>query len=522
MIDLHRRTVVDVLETAASEHPDRRAIIDRDGQVTYGALFDRSLRVAAGLRSLGVGAGDRVVLMLDNSIDHAVAWFACSCLNAIEVPVNTASMPPQLAYVIGHCEAKVAIVEFRYVERLGSIIEQPSQLRTLVVRGDRSSTLDLPVEVSDLDVVGLETLASSQPITPEHPKPWDPLGILYTSGTTSRPKGVVVTQAQTYGRMWPFGPGTARSDDTTLVVLPLYHVIGQCRGLYNTLIVGGTAVLEPRFSASRFWDTCRYHDVTYVPLVGVMARYLLQQPPRSDDTQHTVRHVALGTTIREVEAFRKRFAISEATVSYGLTEVGGLLVGIAEPEACGKLRPDFQALLVDEADMPVPDGCVGELVVRPTEPWTVMSGYYKMPQETIDVWRNLWMHTEDLMRRRRDGTFVFVGRRSQRIRVRGENVSPEEVEAQLSSHPEVRECAVVGVNTAADEQEILAAVVLDERDVPPDELVAFLADRLPRFALPRYVTYVDALPRTDSTHRVRRSEIAEVAMKNAWDLSLHS
>ncbi|HEX6444728.1 MAG TPA: AMP-binding protein [Streptosporangiales bacterium] len=516
VIDLAERTVVHVLEKGAREHPDRQAVVDRHGEVSYGELFDRSLRMAAGLRALGVRAGDAVVLMLDNNIDHTLVWFGCSCLNAAEVPLNTGFKPPQIAYVVGHCEAEVLVVEEHYLPLVRAVADELSTVKSVVVRGDPASARDLPFAVH-----GLGELAAAEPATPARVRPQDILGILYTSGTTGMPKGVLVTQAQTYGRMLPLGPGASLPGDRTLVVLPIYHVIGQCRGLYNALIAGGTAVLEPRFSASAFWDTCRAHDISYVPLVGVMAGYLLRRPPRPDDTEHPVKHVALGTTTPELDEFRTRFGLREVSVSYGLTEVGGVLVGPAEPVGCGYLRPDFEAQLVDEDDVEVPPGATGELVLRPTEPWTVMAGYHKMPDETLRRWRNLWLHTGDLMRRRDDGMYLFVSRRAERIRVKGENVSPGEVEAQVAGHPGVAECAVVGVDAATGasvgEQEILVALVPHDDGFDPAELVEFLAARLPSFAIPRYVAVLGELPRTESTHRVRRTELAALALGSAWD-----
>lgn len=518
MIDLAERTVPHVLRSGAHEHPDRPAIMDRETTLTYGGLLAGSLRVAGGLRALGVGAADTVVLMLDNSVDHALAWFGCSCLGAIEVPLNTAFMPAQIAYIVGHSEAEVIIAEEAYVDRLRMVADQLGGVRVLVVRGDPSVAAGLP-----LTVMSFDELVAGEPVQPQEVRPSDPLGILYTSGTTGASKGVVVTQAQTYGRMWPLGPGAARPGDRTLVVLPMYHVIAQCRGLYNTLIAGGTTVLEPRFSASSFWDVCRKHDITYVPLVGVLVGYLLNQPERSDDADHPVPHVALGTTSPALEQFRTRFGVREISVSYGLTEVGGVLVGPAEPVGCGYLRDDFEARLVDEDDREVAPGEVGELVLRPTEPWTVMSGYFKRPEETLRCWCNLWLHTGDLMRRREDGMYLFVGRQGERIRVRGENVSPGELEEHIGEHPAVAECAVVGVDSDADdggvgEQEILAAVVPKESAaVDPAELVDFLAARVPDYAVPRYVCLLESLPRTESTRRVQRNVVAATAGSTAWD-----
>lgn len=518
MIELQERTVLAVLDRGARKHPGKEAIADGTRTVTYAGLLERSRRVAGGLRHLGVGPGDTVALMLDNSLDHVLAWFGCSLRGAVEVPLNTAFMPPQIGYVIEHCGAEVLIIEERYLDRLRGLVAQMPALKHVVVRGDPEVAGDLPFAISSFG-----DLARGPDIEPTRARPEDVLGILYTSGTTGMPKGVMVTQAQTYGRMWPLGPGAARPGDRTLVVLPIYHVIGQCRGLYNTLIADGTAVLKPRFSASSFWDTCRESRITYVPLVGVMASYLLRQPPRDNDRDHQVAHIALGTTTPEVEEFRKRFGVPEISVSYGLTEAGGVLVGPAEPTGCGYLRPDFLAQLVDERDTEVAPGEVGELVLRPTEPWTTMTGYFKMPAETLSRWRNLWLHTGDLMTQRADGMYLFVARKAERIRVRGENVSPADVEAHVAAHPGVAECAVIGVDSAegeagSGEQEILAAVVPREgADIDPAGLLGFLADRLPDFALPRYVTVLAELPRTDSTQRVQRRAIAALPRESFWD-----
>ncbi|MGH9086537.1 MAG: AMP-binding protein [Acidimicrobiales bacterium] len=516
MIELARRTVADVLLTGAATRPDRIAIIDDVERVDYRGLLDLARRVAGGLRRLGIGRGNTVALVLDNSVDHVLAWFGASLLRAVEVAINTTFGPPHLAYTIDHCDATVVVVDEWYVERLRAVADQLPKVKTVVVRGDPGVAAGLPFEV-----LSWEVLASQEPVDPEACSPSDPLGIVYTSGTTSMPKGVVVSQAQTHGRMWPLGPATAGPEDVTLVTLPLYHVIGQCRGLYNTLIAGGTAVLVRRFSASNFWDECRKHGVTYAPLVGAMAQYLLRQPPRPDDADNPVRHVALGTTIPEVDELRRRFDIERVSVSYGLTEAGGILVGEARADGCGHLRPDFEARLVDEDDVEVPYGDVGEFVLRPTEPWTTMIGYFKMPEETAARWRNLWLHTGDLMAREPDGTFRFVGRGAERIRVRGENVAPSEVEAQLGAHPDIEECAAVGVSVvgaAAGDQEILLAVVVDEHaTLTNEQLITYLEERLPRFAVPRYIAFMAALPRTEATARVQRSRIADEALAGAWD-----
>ena len=510
---LAQRTVSTVLAKGAEQHPDRLAVIDPADQLTYADLFDRTRRLAGALAELGVGRQDAVLLMLDNHIDHALSWFALGALAAIEVPINTALRGAQLGFIIEHSEARVLIIEAQYLDRLGDLGAAVEGLDHVVVRGDVPSDADLPGRVHHL-----EELQDHEPgdVTPAHP--WDISGIMYTSGTTGRSKGVLVTQAQTWGRMWPLGPGSAQAGDVTLVTLPLYHVIGQCRGLYNTLIAGGTAVIAPRFSVSRFWDSCRRYGVTYVPLVGLMAGYLLSQPRSDRDRDHPVQRMSLGTTIPEVREFADRFGV-DVDSSYGLTEAGGVLVGPAEPKGCGWLRPDFEGRLVDDHDQEVATGEVGELVLRPSEPWTVMAGYHRRSDATVEKWRNLWLHTGDLMYQRPDGMHIFVDRKTESLRRMGENISTMEVEEALTAHPAVGEAAVVGIRpNPDDEQEIKAVVVPSEgTEIDLEDLVQTLATSLPYFAVPRFFSVVQTLPRTESTRRVQKSALRESGTEGCWD-----
>lgn len=415
-----------------------------------------------------------------------------------------------MAYVVNHSEARVVVVDAEHLERFEHVADQLTAVTHVLVHGQQRAT-GLPQEVEDAAL-----LRAAAPAEPVQLKPWDLVGVMYTSGTTGRSKGVLVTQAQTYGRMWPLHVGAAQPGDVTLVSLPIFHVIGQCRGLYNTLIAHGTAVLERRFSASGFLDTCRRFGVTYAPLVGAMASYLLAQQERDDDGDNPLERVCIGTTIPEVARFAERFGV-ELTTSYGLTEVGGVLVGPARPTGCGYLRSDYEAQLVDEHDRPVAVGEVGELVLRGKEPWTVMAGYLKNPEATAEKWRNLWLHTGDLMRQREDGEFVFVGRRTESIRRKGENISLMEVENGLLAHPDVHEAAVVGV--AVDGEIELKAVVVPQEGVALDleALVTFLVEELAYFMVPRYFVLIDRLPRTESTHRVQRKPLEDAGLEGAWD-----
>jgi len=509
---LEERTLLRVLEAGARDRPDQAALADEQRSLTYAEVLQESLRLGAGLMALGIGRQEPVILMLDNHVDHALSWFALSCQAAVEVPVNVALRGEQLAHVVRDSGAKVMIIEDHYLDRLAELTDGLGLLEHVVVRGRVPESGQLPFAVHSLDVV--RTAAA---MAPSDSHPWDISGVLYTSGTTGRAKGVLVTQAQTYGRMWPNGIGSPQPGDVTLVPLPIYHVIGQCRGLYNSMISGGTAVLLSSFHASTFWQTCRRYGITYVPLVGAMGTYLMRQPARPDDRDHPVQRICVGTTFPEVAAFSERFGV-EMFSSYGLTEAGGVLVGPAEATGCGWPRPDVEARLVDEQDRDVPPGDVGELVLRPSEPWTFMAGYHNQPQATVDKWRNLWLHTGDVMRQRADGQLVFVDRRVDTIRRSGENISTFEVEHQILMHPSVVQCAVVAVAEEGGEPEVKAVMVSrDGQELDPVELTEWMVSRIPYYAVPRYLEFLPDLPRTPSTQRVTKTELVRRGTRHAWD-----
>jgi crotonobetaine/carnitine-CoA ligase len=512
------RTVPSMLARGASLWPDKTALETHSATLTYAQLAQRSYEVAGGLAALGITRGGAVAIMLPNCVEHVLTWFGASCLGAAEVPINTALPPEQVGYIIEHSEAEVIVLESQYIEHLSAAASELSRLRVVVVVGDMPEPGKLEFEVK-----AFAELSAHPAVEPSHVGPGDVLGVMYTSGTTGHPKGVLVSQAQTYGRMLPGGPGAPGSEDRTLVVLPIYHVIGQCRALYNTLIVGGTAVLEPRFSASRFWDICRTTRATFVPLVGAMVSYLLNQPVREEERDHVVRHIALGTTSPDLEEFQRRFDIPEISMSYGLTEAGGVLVGPAEPAGCGFVRSDFEARLVDELGLGVPPGETGELVLRGRDPWSTMIGYFKDAEATVAKTGNLWLHTGDLMWQREDGMFMFAGRRSDRIRVRGENVSPGDVENAIRKVVDIVDVAVVGVDSTAPgaavgDQEVLAAIVPQAgTTIDPERLIEALTRHLPKYALPRFVSLHDALPKTDATQRVQRNVLAKQDLSAVWD-----
>jgi hypothetical protein len=245
---------------------------------------------------------------------------------------------------------------------LAEVVDRLERLKTVIVRGDPAGAL-LPAR---LKRVAWDDLAR-EPAQPVAVQPWDLMGILYTSGTTGPSKGVRVTHAHAYGYAAPAVLGRALADDVSLVTLPLFHIGGQWAGVYNSLIAGGSSVVLPRFSATTYWDDVRRHGCTYTLLLGAMANFLFQQPPREDDARHPMRHLLMVPLIPQMDEFKRRFGIESIATAYGLTEGSTVLIappGQARPGAVGIPRRDFDVRLVDEHDVEVPSGKVGELLIH--------------------------------------------------------------------------------------------------------------------------------------------------------------
>ena len=263
---------------------------------------------------------------------------------------------------------------------------------------------------------------------------------------------------------------------------------------------------------------------TAAALVGPMTALLYSAPPAPGDADNPLRNVILGPMIPEIADFETRFGVRVAT-GYGQTEVGmPVTTGWDHgPWAnCGRERLDYpwpEVRIVDEHDQPVGPGDVGEMVVRTAEPWALNAGYYKMPEQTAEAWRNGWFHTGDAFRSDTDGWYYFVDRKRDTIRRRGENISSFEVETLVLEHPDVVECAAVGVPAPLGDDDVMVVVVVrDPSTFDPAALLGFLEPRMPKFMLPRYVDVADDLPRTEASMRVRKHELRDRGVTpTTWD-----
>ena len=514
--DVRRRTVPAVLGEAAAEHPDRPALRDPGNSYTYSEAYQEACTIAGGWHRIGAGYQEPVLLMLDNHLDYVLTWLGLSFAGAVEVPVNTAYKGAILTYIVNHSGAKLLVVEDRYCERIAAVAGQLTALETVVVRGGRGEALS----GGRFRVVPFGQLRESSPAPPARVAPWDLVAIMYTSGTTGPSKGVRVPHAHAYGYCTPAFWHAASAEDVALVTLPLFHIGGQWAGVYNALIGGGSAVVLDGFHVKTFWDDVRRYGCTFTLMLGAVAGFLYREPPAGRDADNPMRRALMVPVIPEVADFSRRFGVTVGT-AYGLTEGSSPIFtpfGEAEPKVCGRARDDFDVQIVDGNDIDVPPGQVGELVLRPRDPWSVMDGYHGMPEETLTAWRNLRLHTGDAFCQDEKGRFCFVDRLKDAIRRRGENVSSFEVESQINEHPAVLESAVVGVASEHTEEEIKAVVARKPDDsLTAEELIAFLADRLPYFMVPRYVEFVPELPKTP-TQKIKKQQLREAGITGGtWD-----
>jgi carnitine-CoA ligase len=266
---------------------------------------------------------------------------------------------------------------------------------------------------------------------------------------------------------------------------------------------------------------CRRYSATCSFLLGAMANLLYRQPPAPDDGDNTLERVLVVPLIPEIEDFKRRFRLLVST-TWGGTEMNcPTRSGFRLPNArtCGRVVDDlYEVRIVDGNDNELPPGRPGEAIVRPKKPWIIMGGYWNHPEWTVNAWRNLWLHTGDMLMRDEDGYLYFVDRLKDAIRRSGENISSVEVEQEINAHQDVLESAVIPVVSEVTEQEVMAVIVLKPGShLAPGELVQFLSDRIPYFMVPRYIEFVQEFPKTP-TGKVQKYALRDRGVTDVtWD-----
>lgn len=482
------------------------------GDLTFAQFHELILVWAGALRRAGVTAGDRIAVLLPPSREAAFGWLGAALLRAMEVPINTDYRGDILYYMLTDAAPKLLIVAERYLDRLGDLATRAPEVRTVVVLHATGPLPDLGVHVISAE----EFLRDAEPaVDLEPPKPWDILGIMYTGGTTGPSKGVVLpwgTQRKAAETM----PHLS-ADDAYYAPFAFFHGTGRVP-LSMMAFAGGRDVIRERFDTREFWREIDEYRCTITTLMPAMSRWLLNAEPAADDREHCLREAVVVTDIGE---FKQRFGTKVHTF-FGQTESGNPIIRYDVNDnfrSCGRARPGFEVRIVDEHDYDLPPGEVGQLLVRTTEPWIMNLGYFGRPAQTVEAWRNGWIHTGDALRQDADGNFYFVDRVRDYIRRRGENISSFEIEAMVAQHPSVAEAAAIAVPSADGEDEVKVVVVRKAgEDLDAAGLLRYLIPRMPRFMVPRYVQFVDALPRTIASRQIRKVELrANPFTADTWD-----
>jgi crotonobetaine/carnitine-CoA ligase len=474
--------------------------------LTYAAAAREVDRLAGLYRRAGYGHGHRVAMLLENRPEHFLHKLALNTVGASCVPINPDYRAAEIAYLLAHSKADMALAV--------------ADRRTHLQAGLAESGLSVPLCI-------LETLAADlrEPARPALSAPVtaaSEASILYTSGTTGRPKGCVLSHAYELasGAWYATMDGmlALRDGDRVYNPLPLYHVNSGILSFYGLMLSGNCQIQPDRFSPQRWWQEVAETRATVIHYLGVVAPLLLGQPPAPHDREHSVRF-GLGAGIEpQLHAkFEERFGFPMVEV-WGMTEMVRVLADNHPPRqvgtrAFGRTVPGVEVRVVDAEDRDVSNGAPGEMVIRHSEATPrrhFFSGYLDDPEATAAAWRNGWFHTGDTVWRGADGMLHFVDRKKNIIRRSGENIAAAEIEALLQAHPLVKQVAVLAAPDPVREEEVLACIVLHDisanNEATADTLFEHCFAQLAYFKAPGWIYFTPSLP-TTGTQKIQKHQI---------------
>jgi crotonobetaine/carnitine-CoA ligase len=512
------RNLRDLIEERARLRGDATFLIfeNKNGEVrrySYAQFNELTDKAASSFASLGIQKGDKVTVYLGNCPEFLLCWFGLAKIGAVAVPSNIAITGYEMTYVVNHSDSKAIVTQPDYVAMIQSIMPQCSKAQHLIVA--RSSQ---PMA----GTISLTELMANASGTPPRPDidPEDDFQILFTSGTTSRPKGALFTHANALRSGERMSKQLAmRPDDINLTSMPLFHGNGQSVTVLSALTVGATVVVIEAFSATKFWRQVRTHKATCLSLVPMLLRTVSAQPVDAKERNHNVRTVffAINVTDQEKASFEQRFGV-ELVNGYGMTEVFSIataapLFGEKRWPSIGLPTHDREIKIVSDAGEEVPVGEVGEIVIKGIPGHTIMKGYYKDPGATAAAVCDAWFHTGDNGYMDARGYIYFYDRKKDVIKRGAENVSASEVERVLMDLPDVVEVAVIGVPDPIRDEAVKAFVVLREgSSITPELIQAHCASKLAKFKVPTFVELRSSLPKT-SIGKIEKKALRAEALR---------
>ena len=520
-----------MLRRRAQTHGDKvyLDVPDHGESFTFTETLAEAEAIGRGFLDHGGEHGDRVLMMAPNRAELVLGWYGAALAGMVEVPINTAYASTFLEHQVRTTTPRFAVISAEYssrfvegettaydsIERFFLFGEPADQRRAIeVLRGGGR-------EASPYEDLLRPNSETEFPMVDRR----DAGAIFFTSGTTGLSKGVTMSHSQLCFVSQQLIALVRLSDrDTHMSVGPLFHGNAQFLAASPDLIAGARFVVREKYSASRWIDQIRDCGATVTNFIGVMMDWTYQQPERPDDADNQLRCIYTVPTPNAILAdFSRRFGVDNFVEQYGMTEISLPVMtpyGAPRPEGAAGLLADefFEAKIVDpETDEELPPNTVGEFVIRPKEPWIMLTDYWNMPDRTAEASRNMWFHTGDGLKRDEQGWFYFVDRLKDAIRRRGENISSYEVEQAVLVHEKVFDVAAVAAPAFAEagEDEVAVFFVLEDgQEMSVEELREWCAAQLPLFAVPAYVSVVPELPKTPSG-KVRKAELRQLAAEQA-------
>lgn len=511
------RTFGEELAMRARRHGDRIFVEFEGERFSYRDLDRRAASVAGALAALSSGRGATVGIFLPNLPAYLEIVFATQRVGACAVPINTALKDEGLRYILDDARVDVLFTtasllpSFEQVR--GRLIKQP----VVVVVPEHASEPERAQGVPYSELLRAPAQAAPDGAVPSEL----PSLLMYTSGTTGHPKGVVYAYGHSQAKLARLGAHMLLTeDDVYYTCLPLFHANALMVTVFHSLFAGARVSLSRRFSAGRFWGEVRESRATIFNTIGTIIAILMKGAPDPLDGSHSVRKVVSAACPAHLWVpFQERFKVS-LWEAYGAVDGGGFAtfnLGNAPPGSIGKPLSAATYRIVDESGSDVPVGTPGELIHYVGDRRHARVEYHRDPGATREKVRDGWVHSGDLLRRDAEGHLYFVGRKTDSMRCRGENVSALDVENAVDAHPDVLESAAFGVPSELGEQDVM--VVVQPRaghTVDPAGLAEFLSSKLPRFAIPKYIRVVAELPKTGTHRTIKGALKADGITQDTW------
>jgi len=496
------KTIGELAEVQSERYGSKPFIISPDGprEITYQQLVECINRVVGSLRQQGVGKGDKVSILLPNIPEYAYIFLGAMKLGAVANPINIHLKAPELQFVLKHAESKVVVASADFLPRLQEVWQL------------RGKTLPVAVLDEGDEDLYFQQAPVSTPSPPAEVSSEDEAELLYTTGTTGRPKGVLLTHSNLLSEAQFIIDGHKFTEnDRSLCLLPFFHINGQVVNLISGLLSGGSIILPRRFSASAFWSTLVDYNATWFNAVPTIYSILLNRP--KEEVEHLdLSKVQFGRSasaplpVSVQEAFEERFHIP-IIETYGISETASQVatnpreVNERRPASVGKAQ-GCKVKIVNKEGQELPRGQEGEIVVRGKN---VMKGYYKDPRATTEALRDGWFHSGDLGYQDDQG-FVFITGRIKELIIRGgENIAPREIDEVLYGHPKIQDAATVGIPDSFYGEEVKSFVVLKPgQQCSEKELLDYCRQRLAAFKCPKNISFLEEMPKSPGGKIIRR------------------